>query len=228
MSAETILAGTIRPVLSYLWTEHRIPNGPAAEAMMLAIGLQESRFEHRDQLEMLNGRAVPGAVGPATGFWQFEKNGGVAGVMGHHLTADIARQVATAAGVPWDRDAIWRALATEAGDQLAAAFARLLLYTDPAALPAAAEAAEEEAFSYYLRNWRPGAWTRGTDAQKAALRAKWGNNWRRAVEMVGGGAQPAALVQGGLHQVAPDALAALEARVLRLERKLAAIADAAG
>lgn len=214
MTPAEILAGTIRPVLAYLWTEHRIPNGPPAEAMMLAIGLQESRFVHRDQV--VPGKPA-GQVGPATGFWQFERNGGVAGVMQHAMTADIARRVAEAAGVAWDRDAIWQALATEAGDQLAAAFARLLLFTDRAALPAATEAAEDEAIACYLRNWRPGAWTRGTEAQRAALREKWAVNWRQALALVGGSAPPP-----------EDALAALTARVLRLERQMAALADAAG
>lgn len=38
-----------------------------ARMMLLAIGLQESRFEHRRQL----------GNGPARGFWQFESGGGV-------------------------------------------------------------------------------------------------------------------------------------------------------
>lgn len=213
MSAEAILADAIRPVLAYLWTEHRIPNGPPAEAMMLAIGLQESRFVHRDQV--VPGKPA-GQVGPATGFWQFERNGGVAGVMQHALTADIARRVAEAAGVAWDRDAIWRALATEDGDQLAAAFARLLLFTDRAALPAAVEAAEEEAWAYYLRNWRPGK----------PHRATWGGFWRQAVGMAGEGTETAPAA--GPAPAAGASLAALEARVLRLERQMAALADAAG
>jgi hypothetical protein len=37
---------------------------------------------------------------------------------------------------------------------LAAAFARWLLYTDPAPLPKIG--AENGAWNYYLRNWRPG------------------------------------------------------------------------
>ncbi|WP_199533145.1 hypothetical protein [Thiopseudomonas alkaliphila] len=45
-----------------------------AVVMMLAIGLQESRFIHRRQIK-----------GPARGFWQFEKGGGVYGVLNHHI-----------------------------------------------------------------------------------------------------------------------------------------------
>lgn len=158
----------IRSVCDQLWFDHRIPNGKQAEAMMIAIGLQESRLLHRDQI--VAGKA-PGAVGPATGFWQFEKGGGVAGVMQHHLTADIARKAAEASGVPFDRDDIWRSFTKTDGDRLAATFARLLLFTDPRALPPATEAAEEEAYQYYIRNWRPGKPHRET----------WGAFWREAI-----------------------------------------------
>lgn len=208
MSASVQLGALIRPVLSYLWTEHRVPNGPAAEAMLLAIGLQESRFIHRDQV--VTGKPA-GQVGPATGFWQFEKGGGVAGVMQHAMTADIARHVATASGVAFDRDGIWRSFATPAGDQLACAFARLLLFSDPRALPVASDAAENEAWEFYLRNWRPGKPHRGS----------WAGFWRQAVALAGGEAAPA--------QAAPvDAVAALADRVARLERRIAAIGQAAG
>ena len=209
MSAAEMLDGTIRPVLSWLWTEARIANGPAAEAMMVAIGLQESRFEHRDQVD-----SGPAVIGPATGFWQFERGGGVAGVMGHHLTADLARKVADAAGVAWDRDAIWRAFTLPEGDQIATAFARLLLYTDPRALPAAEFAAEDAAWEYYLRNWRPGRPHRET----------WGAFWRQGVALaVAGGREGAAVAD------APSVVAradGLEARVAALEATMARVAAA--
>lgn len=207
MTAQLQHTRLIRPVLDYLWTEHRVPNGPAAEAMMLAIGLQESRFIHRDQI--VPGKPA-GQVGPATGFWQFEKGGGVAGVMQHALTADIARHVATASSVAFDRDVIWRSFATPAGDQLATAFARLLLFTDARPLPSPAEANEEDAWAYYLRNWRPGKPHRST----------WGGFWRQAVAMVAGdqGETPAPPAGAGL--------AALTARVAALEARLARLAQA--
>lgn len=46
---------------------------PKARVMMLAIGMQESRFEHRKQIG-----------GPARGFFQFEEAGGVRGVLKLH------------------------------------------------------------------------------------------------------------------------------------------------
>jgi hypothetical protein len=198
--AEKVLAETIRPVLGYLWTEHRVPNGPAAEAMMVAIGLQESRFLRRDQV--VPGKR-PGQIGPATGFWQFERDGGVAAVMTSAVTRDIARKIAGAAGVAWDRDAIWRAFVRPEGDQLAAAFARLLLFSDPAPLPAPSAAAEEAAWAYYVRNWRPGRPHRET----------WGRFWAAALALVG--AAPVA------ENAIDRRLAALEARVAALEVRLA-------
>ena len=66
---------------------------------------------------------------------------------------------------------------------LAAGLARLLLWTDPARLPGAADV--EAAWQIYLRQWRPGAYDRGTPEQRADLRAKWGRNWAAAVREVG-------------------------------------------
>lgn len=158
----------IRAVCDQLWFDHRIPNGKQAIAMMTAIGWQESRFSVRDQI--VTGKPA-GQVGPATGFWQFERGGGVRGVMEHPSTAKIARAAVDAAGLPWDRDAIWRSFATPAGDRLAATFARLLLFSDPRALPPATPDAEEEAWACYVRNWRPGKPHRST----------WGDAWRRGI-----------------------------------------------
>lgn len=115
--------------------------------MLHAIGLQESRFEHRAQV--LNG----GGKGPARGFWQFERGGGVKGVMNHPASQSHAKKVCAERGVPFAQMSIWTAL--ESDDILACAFARLLLLTDPKPLPAIDDA--EGAWEYYVRNWRPGA-----------------------------------------------------------------------
>jgi hypothetical protein len=165
----------IRPIVAQMAADYRIAGGPAAEAMIIAIGLQESRFAVRDQI--VSGKA-PGAVGPATGYWQFERGGGVRGVMRHPASRTIAQEMAEAAGVAWDEDAIWRVFTRPEGDELACVFARLLLLTDAQALPAAAVGSEEEAWVYYLRNWRPGKPHRQT----------WGGFWAQAVGMGGQGA----------------------------------------
>ena len=120
-----------------------------ARILMTAIGLQESRFEHSDQLERGGTNTV---LGPALGFYQFEKGGGVKGVMQHASSKSYARDVATQLGVAWDRNAVWTAL--KFSPALASVFARLLLYTDPRPLPEIGD--EAGAWDYYLRNWRPG------------------------------------------------------------------------
>jgi hypothetical protein len=113
-----------------------------ARAMLLAIGLQESRFEHRVQ--------VPN--GPAHGFWQFEAGGGVHGVLNHPHTSVAIRRVCTARGVEPLTGSCYRAIVHD--DVLACAFARLLLYTVPAKLPNQDE--REKGWNQYIDGWRPG------------------------------------------------------------------------
>ncbi|MCY1373568.1 hypothetical protein D9M69_608520 [compost metagenome] len=112
-----------------------------AELMLLAIGLQESRFEHRRQIG-----------GPARGFWQFEKGGGVRGVLEHAKAGPFARDLCAARGVPATAETVYQAL--ERDDVLAAGIARLFLFTNPNPLPAVGECAA--AWDYYLATWRPG------------------------------------------------------------------------
>lgn len=119
-----------------------------ARVMLYAIGLQESGFENRYQVVSGN----PEAKGPARGFWQFERGGGVRGVMQHHKTEDYAERMCHIRGVPFKFDDVWQRLETD--DVLAAAFARLLLYADPSPLPAVSD--QRGAWECYLRTWRPG------------------------------------------------------------------------
>ena len=117
-----------------------------ARVMLYAIGLQESRFTHRAQV--IDG----GGKGPARGYWQFERGGGVRGVLRHPASKFWMHSVCNARNVPAQETSVW--LAMETDDVLAAAAARLLLFTDPSKLPAIGE--QSEALRYYLRNWRPG------------------------------------------------------------------------
>lgn len=120
-------------------------DSPQARVMLLAIGLQESRFSTRVQV----GRNGPG---PARGFWQFERLGGVQGVLKHRTTRHYALMVCEARNVDPNAGKVWKAL--ESDDILAAAFARLLLWSDPQPLPAIGDG--NAAWDCYLRNWRPG------------------------------------------------------------------------
>jgi len=135
---QQIRASAIAPALKLLPAKM---SGRRAEQMLLSIGLQESRLTQRRQIG-----------GPARGLWQFEKGGGVRGVLEHPATQTLARSVCQARGVPATDAAVYAAL--EHDDVLAAAFARLLLWTDPAPLPAVGEV--QQAWALYLRTWRPG------------------------------------------------------------------------
>jgi hypothetical protein len=130
-----------------------------ARVIMAAIGYQETKYLTRVQY----------GNGPARGFWQFESGGGVKGVMSHEASADLARKVCHARGIPFVRATVWAALATD--DVLSAAFARLLMYTDPKALPDN----QEGGWDLYTRTWRPGkphpetwreAWAFGLECAK--------------------------------------------------------------
>lgn len=128
-----------------------------ADCLLIAIGLQESGFKHRRQK----------GGGPARGYWQFERDGGVLGVMRHHATLGQARAVLTALDYPGDIDlfGIWEAI--EHNDILACCFARLLLWSLPDKLPGPDEA--EKAWDQYMVAWRPGK----------PHRATWDANYRR-------------------------------------------------
>lgn len=136
-----ILDQAIDPALRLLPVEM---SSDRARVMLLAIGLQESRFEYRRQVK-----------GPARGFWQFEcgtqaSRGGVWGVCLHPLTSLHANVLCASRGVKFNAVYIYAAL--ENDDILAAGIARLMLWTDPAMLPTQQQAAWE----LYLRTWRPG------------------------------------------------------------------------
>lgn len=111
-----------------------------ARIMLMAIGLQESRFAYRRQM----------GNGPARGFWQFEAGGGVRGVMEHSASRQYAYDALAARGLAPVIRTAWAEL--EHDDVLAAIFARLLLWTDRHALPHNWQGG----WDCYIRNWRPG------------------------------------------------------------------------
>lgn len=126
-------------------------SSPEAWAMLVAIGRQESAFLYRRQVAARRGTEA--ILGPARGWWQFEEGGGVAGVLEHHSTRNIAAEVLNTLGY---RLATQRAVhaAIEHNDVLAACFARLLLWTSAGALPTAREASR--GWAMYVSTWRPG------------------------------------------------------------------------
>jgi len=118
---------------------------PAATAMLLAIGLQESGFTARRQQR----------GGPARGFWQFERDGGTYGVLTHQRSKAHATAVLRALqyhGLVGNVKGCYAAL--EHNDTLAFVFARLLVWTLPEALPD--RESPTAAWAQYLHAWRPG------------------------------------------------------------------------
>lgn len=138
-----------------------------AMQMLLAIGYQESGFVHRKQVK-----------GPAVGFWQFEKGGGIFGVITHRASKGLAlllfdefklgNSKKLARSIVMDK--LYTAFQKEEFDVLAACYARLLLWTHPKALPTD----KEEAWDYYLAVWRPGK----------PHRNRWDENWKKAIEQI--------------------------------------------
>lgn len=114
---------------------------PEARAMIIAICLQESKLQHRLQIG-----------GPARGYAQFERMGGVNGVLTHPTSRPHAINVCSALDVLADTNKCYEAIAYN--DVLAAVFARLLLWTSPLALPKRGNA--QDGWQMYLANWRPG------------------------------------------------------------------------
>jgi hypothetical protein len=146
MEAPEFLSNILAPSLAWCaalpaWTP---PDNEQSRVMMLSTSGVESAWTER----------IQAGTGPAAGFWQFERGGGVRGVLTARASAALARTACVTMFVEPDETHAWAVLATPRGDDLACAFARLLLWTDPAPLPAVGD--EEGAWEYYLRNWRPG------------------------------------------------------------------------
>lgn len=142
---DAILRSAINPALGMLPVKM---DTDAARVMLLSTGLQESRLRYRFQKT-----TDPYTKGPARGLWQFERGGGVIGVMSHRNTSKLAEDICKVRGVPFDSPLVHARL--EFDDILAAVFARLLLWCDPKPLPDV-DADHETAWGCYLRCWRPG------------------------------------------------------------------------
>lgn len=116
-----------------------------ARRLLLAIALQETNLEHRRQV-------VSGGEenGPAASFWQFEIGGGCRGVLTHSSTRERMEKICAAYNVVPTPRGLWEAM--RYNDVVAAAAARLLVYTLPSKLPTKAS----DGWLQYLSAWRPG------------------------------------------------------------------------
>lgn len=140
VGAAAVLREVIVPAMALL--PERMDSAEA-RVLLLAICGQEARWMHRVQIG-----------GPAHGLWQFERGGGVKGVLTHPASRDFAVAVCTERGLSNGTlvQSVYDALPDD--DILAACFARLLLWTDKQRLPKIGD--KEPAWWYYERNWRPG------------------------------------------------------------------------
>ncbi len=156
-----IIQHFIKPGLSLLPSRM---DTPEARVQLVAIGLQESRFQHRFQMGFKPENA------PARGFWQFELGGGITGVLNHRTTRAHIWRVCKNLRIENVAGACYEAVAFN--DALACVFARLLLWTIPRPLPEIGQV--DEAWDYYIEGWRPGKPHRHT----------WDDLYAQAVEIV--------------------------------------------
>lgn len=163
MDPKRLLKTAILPALDELATLG-IPASVQAARFMLAIGLQESGLKHRRQVV-----AGGAEAGPASSFWQFEQGGGCKGVLTHPSVSTRMMMICDPYNVQPTPAGLWEAMRYQ--DIVAAAAARLLIYTLPGALPKTAE----EGWAQYLRAWRPGKPHEST----------WAAHWATASEAVG-------------------------------------------
>lgn len=163
MTPIRLLKTAIMPALDELATLGLRADIHAAR-FMLAIALQESNLAHRRQVV-----AGGDEAGPASSFWQFEKNGGCLGVLSHPATALKMTSICNSFNVKPVPGSLWEAMRYQ--DIVAACAARLLIYSLPRSLPENAE----EGWSQYISAWRPGK----------PHPDRWPDCWRIAGETVG-------------------------------------------
>lgn len=145
MQLSEVLSNIVAPSMAQLPDKM---DSAKARVMLLAIGLQESRFEFRRQM----------GDGPARGFWQFElgtraSRGGVWGVYLHPMSAGPLESLCSLHKVAFVPEEIWKAL--EFNDIFACGVARLMLWTDSQPLPAVGDV-DGAWNTYAVRVWRPG------------------------------------------------------------------------
>lgn len=165
---------TMRPALlhaeSYALVDSRVAlalfRSPDADAMLLAIALQETGLRYRVQVDAY-GRPIERL---ARSWWQFEIRG-VEGVLRHGSTGWL-RTMLSLLAVGADPGNVHAQMAEV--DTIATLMARALLWTLPDALPDATEQHEEEAWRQYLSGWRPGR----------PRRESWAQHWAMACAVV--------------------------------------------
>jgi len=137
---DSILRYTIPAAMDVLPAEM---SSVPSTAMLLATGLQESRFLERRQI----------SHGPARGFWQFEL-AGVEAVMSHPSSAMHIAAALRQLRYPHTVLPPFIHTALEHNDVLACCFARCLLWTHPSKMPTRED--PDRGWRIYVNCWRPG------------------------------------------------------------------------
>lgn len=158
MTPQRLLNTGISPAMAEL-ESIGVRDSVGARRFLLAIALQESRLDHRRQVI-----AGGSETGPAASFWQFEQGGGCKGVLTHPASSERMRKICADYNVLPTPSGLWEAM--RYNDIVAAAAARMLVYTLPFALPTT----QEQGWQQYLSAWRPG---------KPHLQS-WEKNWVQA------------------------------------------------
>lgn len=164
MDLNRLLNVAIRPALKELEMDGIRPS-KEAERFMLAIALQESRAKYRKQI---GSQGLP--TGPANSYWQFERGGGVKGVLNHASTKNRITRILADYDINRTEQDVWEAMRYH--DILAACMARLLIFTLPGSLPTTAQ----QGWDQYISAWRPGR----------PHRASWDAFWKQADEATKG------------------------------------------
>lgn len=173
MTTHLALKYFIEPVLEGAASRYRTSiDSPSARAMLLAVGLQESRLVETIQ----RGAGGKPLTGLARSWWQFEggRNQALGGILADPRTA-WARDELCHMGYPClepGRDDLHWCMAYD--QRIGVILARALIWLDPYALPAPVPQAETTAWTLYIRCWRPGK----------PHHASWAANWRAAIETV--------------------------------------------
>lgn len=163
MTPQRLLNTGISPAMAEL-ESIGVRDSVEARRFLLAIALQESRLDHRRQVV-----AGGSETGPAASFWQFEQGGGCKCVLTHPASSERMRKVCADYNVLPTPSGLWEAM--RYNDIVAAAAARLLIFTLPKRLPKTAE----EGWQQYIDAWRPGR----------PHPSKWQANWGAATLAVG-------------------------------------------
>lgn len=142
MDIATFYHRILQPGVAYTYEEQGLlaPRWDTidSQALLLVIAHHESGLTHRHQIN-----------GPAVGWWQFEKGGGTKQI----FSTALGRRALSDFHIPLDLDSAH--LAVEYNDTIAFVYARLLLFSDPFAIPPY-DGSKNDLFQYYDHLWRPG------------------------------------------------------------------------